>query len=107
MEGTYSEHFVMHCSPWEGEVCEVVSYGRDPTLSRGRSFPPEEETAAKTTCDGLIITPIPVSLLLEAEGDRESGIKLSLGRRKGWERMVFLRFDFAFHYPSLISLVIN
>lgn len=36
MKGSYSEQFVMHCSPWEGEVCETVCCGRDPTLEQGK-----------------------------------------------------------------------
>lgn len=59
-----------------------------PHWSSGRSPPPEEETVAETTCDGLNIT-IPISLCLKAGGDRESGIKLSLGRRKGLWDSVF------------------
>lgn len=82
MKGSYSEQFVRHCSPWEGKVCETISYSVEgaPHWSGGRTPPPEEETAAKTTCDGLTITTIPISLLLKAEGDRESGVKLSPGR---------------------------
>ena len=40
----------------------TVSHGRDPMLEQGKSVrspAPEEEGAAETRCDGLIVTPIP------------------------------------------------
>jgi len=44
-----------------------------------RSPPPEEEGATETTCDELTITPIPRSV----EGGRETGVKLSPGKKGG------------------------
>jgi len=74
---------------------------------RVRSSPPEEEEAAQTTCDDeLITTPIPHPLGYSGGGGRKSGVKLSWGRREGWERKVFLRFGFISLYPTLICLVI-
>jgi len=45
-----------------GEVCGELSCERDLTLKQGKSMrspPPEEEGASETTCDELIVTPIP------------------------------------------------
>jgi len=47
-----------------------------------RSHPAEEEGAAETTRDELTTTPIP--LRRSGGGGRETGVKLSPGRREGW-----------------------
>ena len=44
----------------------------------------EEEGAAETTCDELTATPIPRPPALLGGGGRETGVKLSPGRREGW-----------------------
>ena len=70
-----------NCLPWEGphtgagEECEESS--------------PEEEGTAETTCDELIVTPIP------------HPPALLRGRREGWGEGV-LRSGFISHYPTLI-----
>ena len=53
-----------------------------------RSPPPEEEGVAGTTCDELTVTPIlhPPCAAWGA-GGRETGMKLSPGRREGWEEV--------------------
>jgi len=48
-----------------------------------RILPPEEEGVAQAACDNLPATPIPQSLRCSGGGGRESGVKLSLGRREG------------------------
>ena len=51
-----------------------------------RSPPPEGQGAAEKTCDELTITPIPHPPVLTGTGgggSRETGVKLSLGRREG------------------------
>jgi len=63
------------------------------------SPPLEEEGAAETTCDELTTTPIP--LRCSGGGGRETGVKLSPGRRDGLGEGV-LRFSFISHYPTLI-----
>jgi len=46
-------------------------------------IPPAEEEG-ETKCDELTIIPIPrPPALLGGEGSRETGVKLSLGRREG------------------------
>ena len=57
-------------------------------LERGqsvRSPPPEEEGSAETTCDERTVTPIPHPPVPTGTGGggRETGVKLSLGRREG------------------------
>jgi len=50
-----------------------------------RSPSPEEEGASETTCDELTITPIPCPPVpLRGGRGRETGVKLSPGRREGW-----------------------
>jgi len=70
-----------------GEVCGELSPMRGIfTLEQGKSVrspAPEEEGAAETTCDELTITPIPRPPALLGGGGRETGVKLSLGRREG------------------------
>jgi len=85
----------------------TVSRERDLTLEQGqsvRSPPPEEEGAAETTCDQLTKAPIPhpPAPPVVGGGGRETGVKLSLGRREGWREGLFLRFRFISHYPLLI-----
>jgi len=65
--------------------------------------PPEGQRVAETMCDELTVMPIPHPpvLLGEGEGGRETGVKLSPGRREGWGEGV-LRFRFFYHYPTLI-----
>jgi len=56
------------------------------TLEQGRSVrspPPEGQGAAETTCDELTTTPFPIRLHHSGEGSRETGVKLSPGRRRG------------------------
>jgi len=67
-----------------------------------RSPLPEEEGAAETTFE-LTITPIPCPPvpLWGRGGGRETGMKLSLGRRERWGEGV-LRSGFISHYPTLI-----
>jgi len=68
-----------------------------------RSPPPEEAGEAETTCDELTVTaiPHPPAHLREERGGKETGLKLSMGRREGWREGV-LRSSFIFHYPTLI-----
>jgi len=37
----------------------TVSRGRDPVVDQGKSPHPEEEGAAETACNEMIVTPIP------------------------------------------------
>jgi len=71
-----------------GEICGELSPVRGTSRwSRGsvRSPPPEEEGAAETTCDELTTTPIPrPPVPLQGRKER-NGVKLSPGRREGWE----------------------
>jgi len=54
-----------------------------------RSPPPEEEGTAETMCDELTTTPIPCPCeLLEGRRWSKSAVKLSQGRREGWEEGV-------------------
>jgi len=75
------------------------------TLEQGKSVrspPLEEEAVAETTRDELTVTPIPhPPAPLGGEGGRETGVKLSPGRREGWGEGV-LRSGFISHYPALI-----
>jgi len=93
-----------------GEVCGELSPIRVTfTLEQGqrvRSPPPEEEGAAGTTCDELTTTPFPITLRRLGGGGRESGVKLSLGRRERWGEGV-LRSGFISQCPALVCLVIN
>ena len=68
-----------------------------------RSPPPEEGGAAETMCDELTVTRIPHACTArsEGEGGRETGLKLSLGRREGWGEGV-LRSGFISHYTALM-----
>jgi len=88
-----------------GEVCGELSPVRGTfTLEQGksvRSTPPEEEGAAETTCDELTSTPIPRPPGCLGGGGRETGVKLSPGRRERWEEGV-LRSSFHSYYPILI-----
>jgi len=52
-----------------------------------RSPPPEGQGAAETTCDEL--TAVPISLRRSGEEERETGVKLSPGRREGLGGMCF------------------
>jgi len=114
------------CTPWKGlhtgAVCEELQplegltlgkfvdsclHERDPTLETRKSVrspPPEEEGVAETTCDELTVTPTPCPPVLlgkGGQGGRETGVKLSPGRREGWGEGV-LRFSFISHYPTLL-----
>jgi len=54
------------------------------------SPPLREEEVAQTMCDELTTTPIPLSPgPLGGRRQRKPGVKLSLGRREGWEEGVF------------------
>jgi len=66
-----------------------------------RSPPPEKEGVAEATCDELTTTPVSHLPALLRGGGRETGVKLSLGRREGWGEGV-LRSGFNSHYPPLI-----
>jgi len=84
----------------------TVSCERDLTLEQRknvRSPPPEEEGWAETTCDELTTIPIPCppALFGVGAGDRETGLKLSLGRRERWGEGV-LSSGFISHYTTLI-----
>jgi len=74
-----------------------------------RSPPPQEEGVAETTCDELTVTPIPhPPVLLAGGGHRETGLKLSPGRREGWgEGVLRLSFHFLLSYSDLIGDKIN
>ena len=78
------------------------------TLGQGKSVrspPPEEEGAAETTCDELTVTPIPsppAVLRWGGEG-RKTRLKLSLGRREGWEKEQNLKTPFSLSYSDLIG----
>jgi len=66
----------------------TVSCERDLTLEQGKSVrspPAEGQGAAETTCDELTVTPIPHPPVPTGTGGggRETGVKLSLGRREG------------------------
>jgi len=89
-----------------GEVCGALSPVRGTsTLGQGKSVrspPPEEEGVAETTRGELTTDPIPCPPApLGRGGGRETGLKLSLGRREGWGEGV-LRSSFISHYPTLI-----
>lgn len=90
----------------------IVACGRDPTLDKGKSVKnpsPEEEREAGTMCDELTTVPTshsPSPCHVGWEEVEKSGVKLSSGRREGWEAGV-LGFDFISHYPTLLSLLIN
>jgi len=60
-----------------------------------RSPPPEEEGVAEATCEELTATPIPCPPAPLGGGGRETGVKLSPGRREGWREGV-LRSGFIF-----------
>ena len=64
-----------------------MSRERDLTLEQSksvRSLPSEEEAATETTCDEPATSPIPVPLCHSERGrGRETGLKLSPGRREG------------------------
>jgi len=68
-----------------------------------RSPPPEDKGVTETKCDELTSTliPHPPEPLGVGGGDRETGVKLSPGRREGWDEGVS-RFGFISHYPTLI-----
>ena len=70
-----------------------------------RGPPPEEEGATETMCDELTVTPIPhPPVLLAGGGHRETGLKLSPGRREGWgEGVLRLSFHFSLSYSDLIG----
>lgn len=61
-----------------------------------RSAPHEENGAAETMFEELILTPILCPPVPFGGIGKESGVKLSPGRREGWEKGV-LKFDFASH----------
>ena len=64
---------------------------------------PEEEGAAETTCDELTQTPIPHPPAPLGGGGRELGSKVKPGNKEGvGGRLVFLRFGFISHYPTLL-----
>jgi len=52
-------------------------------------------------CDELTVTPIPCPLRRSGGGGRETGVKLSTGRREEWGEGV-LRSGFISHHPTLI-----
>jgi len=67
-----------------------------------RSPPPEQEGVTEAICAELTLTPISLSHCpFQGGGVRETGLKLSLGRREGWGEGV-LRSGFISHYPTLI-----
>ena len=68
-----------------------------------RSLPPEGQGVTEMMCDELTVTPIPCppAPLKEGGGGRETGVKLSPGRREGWGEGV-IRSSFISHYPTLI-----
>jgi len=100
--------FVQSCSPWEGPtlqtfvencllwVCPHAGAGAECEESS-----PEGQGAAETTCDELTITPVPLRHLRGGGGGRETGVKLSPGRREGWGEGV-LKSGFISHYPTWI-----
>jgi len=94
-------------SSWRTVACE-----RDLTLEQRRSArspPPEEEGAAETVCDELNTTPIPrPPVPLGEGGSRETGMKLSPGRREEW-REGDLRSSFisSLSYSDLIGDKLN
>jgi len=90
-----------------GEVCGERSPVRGTfTLEQGqsvRSPPPEEKGAAETTCDELTVTPISCPPALLRGGEREMGVKLSPGRRRGGGRCLKIWFYFSLSYSDLIG----
>lgn len=64
---------------------------------------PEEEVVAETICNELAIYLIPISLSCWRAQDRESGIKLSLGRRGGWGEGIF-KICCSSDHPNLILI---
>jgi len=107
MEGTHAGAVCEELQPMGRtpvrEVCGELSPVRGTfTLEQGKSGrnPPHEgQGAAETRCDELTAAPIPLRCL--GVGGRETGVKLSLGRREGWGEGV-LRSRFISHYPTLI-----
>jgi len=87
----WSSLFLKDCTPWEA-----------PTLGQGqsvRSPPHDENGAAEITSDELLATPTPrPSASLGARRWRNSEVKLSPGKNKGWGEGV-LRFVFIFSLP--------
>lgn len=71
---------------------------------KGVRGPPHEEEGTIETCDELTATPILSTTELLWGTDRETGSEVRPG--KGWGK-VLLRFGFIYHYPALISLLIN
>jgi len=76
-------------SRWRS-LWRTVSHERDLRLEQGKSVRsphPEEERVAETTCDELTAAPIPRPPVLLMGRGRETGVKLSLGRREGWGKV--------------------
>jgi len=96
-----------------GEVCGELSPVRGTsTLGQGKSVrspPPEEEGVAETTRGELTTDPIPCPPALLGRGrGRETGLKLSLGRREGWgEGVLKSSFIFSLSYSDLIVDELN
>jgi len=102
----WSSLFLKDCTPWKGptlgqfynsctrakdpqwkSLWRTVSRERDPTLEQPQSVRspcPEGQGAAETTCDELTAAPIPrIPLCRSGGGGRQTGVKLSPGRREG------------------------
>lgn len=62
---------------------KTVSHGRHPVLEKAKrvSSCPEKEGAAQTACDDLVTATIPCGV----EDVENLWVKLSLGKREGWE----------------------
>jgi len=95
-----------------GEDCGELSPVRGTfTLEQGqsvRSPPPEGQGVAETTCDELTVTPFLVPLCHLRGGGRETGVKLSSGRREGWGGRCFkIWIYFSLCYSDLIGDELN
>jgi len=91
----------------------TVSQERDLTPEQGKSVrspPPAKEGAAETTCDELTVTPIPrpSALLGGWGGGRETGVKLSPGKKGGVGGRCFkIWIYFSLSYSDLIGDELN
>ena len=108
-------------SPWRAaargkdshrrSLWRAVSLERNLTLEQGQSLrspPPEEEGAAKTTCDELTTAPVPCPPEpLGGEKGEKREVKLSPGRREGGGRCFKIWFYFSLSYSDLIGDELN
>jgi len=107
-------HFVKSCSPWEGLTLEKFVKNCLPweaphagAREKCKESSPWGEQSSRDNMwwtDWHPHSPSPWAAW--REGRRETGVKLSLGRREGWGEGVW-RSGFISHYPTLIWLMMN